>query len=532
MGKLKVLSKFITSAFVACGIFMLTGVTAHAETITIDGVNYDADAATDSAEDSVNGIAAYYYSDSHTTVVTGSGALTNTFFSSYVSSHQTTNLVLSDEVTGMDGNMFEFNEDLQSVRLPSGWTEIPQNAFAKAYGLSSVSLPSSLTYINKYAFKSCTSLRSISIPSDVMYIGDSAFSSCSNLETITLPDTLTKINKGTFSGCTALDFTSLPSSLTEIGGEAFKGCESLTLTSLPAGITKIGRQAFSNCAALALTSLPSVITEVGDDAFYSCECLALTELPSGLAIIGSSAFCGCEGITEITYAGGENLEILGENAFKLWWGPVATTVATNSDLLKSYDWAGSNREVTFGTLPSGGGTSGGGETSGGARLGDGSGNVPVEAEVTSKYTVTLPATVELNPKTDLSGYFGQFAYVVKVSLLADNDAIVVVPANNIYESDAKGNDLASLAYNTFDLVGTNGTVTARIKVTDDNGNADNGVVRFLSTNFYRGAGNHEGLFAGNSNSEYTSYGYVDTDFLASGDYSGVVDFSWKKVAMD
>ena len=58
------------------------------------------------------------------------------------------------------------------------------------------------------------------------------------------------------------------------------------------------------------------------------------------------------------------------------------------------------------------------------------------------------------------------------------------------------------------------------------------VIRFCSSDYDGSLESHEGRFGGNSNAQYESYGYIETGHLASGDYSGVVDFTWKKVSME
>ena len=284
-------------------------------------------------------------------------------------------------------------------------------------------------------------------------------------------------------------------------------------------IPATANNAFMYASSLETVKLPKNITSISNSMFAGCTSLPETfDIPKNITSIGESAFAGDNNITE--FSGGKGLTSIGYNAFYAdSVEPVATTVRSNNSLLKDYDWTGSNRLVGY-TYK---------ET---VAMGDGSGNVPVEAEVESSYSVALPATVVLEPKADLSGYFAMFAYQVTATLLGENEAIVIVPDSTLDDAGAKGSDLSPYVVRNFGLEGPNGTEQATVKITDSNGSAENGIIRFLSSDFGRSTKNHEGRFEDNGGSQCESYGYIETGYLSSGDYAGIVDFTWKRVAMD
>ena len=73
------------------------------------------------------------------------------------------------------------------VQIPSGATEIVEDAFEDCDTLARVTIPDSVTLIAHGAFESCSSLASVTIPDSVAQIGNNAFSGCSCLASVTIP---------------------------------------------------------------------------------------------------------------------------------------------------------------------------------------------------------------------------------------------------------------------------------------------------------------------------------------------------------
>ena len=83
-----------------------------------------------------------------------------------------------------------FGGGLVNIILPSGVTEIGQNAFGYCFYLASITIPNSVTSIGKYAFDDCYRLTSIIIPNSVTSIGEGAFSVCDSLTSVTFQGTI------------------------------------------------------------------------------------------------------------------------------------------------------------------------------------------------------------------------------------------------------------------------------------------------------------------------------------------------------
>lgn len=100
--------------------------------------------------------------------------------------------------------------------------------------------------INTDVFKNNTSLRSVTIQEGVQYIEYGAFRGCTNLETVVLPNSLSYIDYYAFEGCTSLRTVQFGEGLSVIDNAAFRDCTALGEVKLPASLTRVGENAFQN----------------------------------------------------------------------------------------------------------------------------------------------------------------------------------------------------------------------------------------------------------------------------------------------
>ncbi|MBP5464880.1 MAG: leucine-rich repeat domain-containing protein, partial [Treponema sp.] len=178
-----------------------------------------------------------------------------------------------------NGILTSCKDDMKSVVIPAGITEIGESAFAGCTSLTSVTIPSGVTKIGKRAFWGCTSLASVSIPEGMKEIGRSAFSSCTSLTSVAIPDSVEEIGEKAFSGCNISELThpcltihdglvieddrllycasqaagiTIPEGVREIigWGDLIIDYESIVSVSIPVSITKIGTMAFEGCTSL------------------------------------------------------------------------------------------------------------------------------------------------------------------------------------------------------------------------------------------------------------------------------------------
>lgn len=160
-------------------------------------------------------------------------------------------LIISDGVTHIDDNAFNYCDSLTSVTIASSVTSIGNNAFGGCGSLASVVIPEGVTSIGNRAFGHCPSLTSVVIPEGVTSIGSSTFGGCSSLTSVVIPEGVTDIGDFAFSSCTGLASITIPASVTKIENEAFGGCIGLTSATISAvDMQEIGVGAFRNCTSL------------------------------------------------------------------------------------------------------------------------------------------------------------------------------------------------------------------------------------------------------------------------------------------
>lgn len=157
------------------------------------------------------------------------------------------NIVINDRVGGngvpydnmvkaLPDNMFK-DSDIKSVVLSKSVETIGKSAFLDCSNLVSVSFAddSQLKTIGASAFQNDAALESVKLPSGVTNVPSFAFAKCSNLSSVELPEGLTEINMFAFQDCSNLAEIAFPSSLAKLGDKAFTGT-ALASIELPASI--------------------------------------------------------------------------------------------------------------------------------------------------------------------------------------------------------------------------------------------------------------------------------------------------------
>ena len=96
----------------------------------------------------------------------------------------TSNYVIPDGVTAIDGQVFQDYSTLMNITLPNSLTSIGDRAFYGCYALKEITIPANVTYIGTSAFVDCCSLKSIyckpTTPPYVDYYND-GFASYGNI---------------------------------------------------------------------------------------------------------------------------------------------------------------------------------------------------------------------------------------------------------------------------------------------------------------------------------------------------------------
>ena len=343
----------------------MVGLHVYASDIEVDGIYYNFNANSKTAEVTYKGDKYDSYKNEYTGAV--------------VIPSEVTYGGEKYSVTSIGGLAFFDCSGLTSITIPNSVTSIGNNAFQGCFGLTSITIPNGVTSIGRWAFYSCSGLTSIVvesgntkydsrencnaiietasnklvagckntvIPNSVTGIGEYAFHGCKGLTSITIPNSVTSIGGWAFDGCNGLTSITIPNSVTSIGNCAFQACSGLTSITIPNSVTSIGEYAFNNCSGLTSVTIPNSVTSIGNYAFAWCSnltsivvesgntkydsrenCNAIIEtasnklvagckntvIPNSVTSIGSSAFYGCTGLTSITIP--NSVTSIGESAF-------------------------------------------------------------------------------------------------------------------------------------------------------------------------------------------------------------------------
>ena len=186
------------------------------------------------------------------------------------------------DVSGMD--------NLTTLTLPAGLTELPKGGFAEMPSLVSVTLPAGITDIPNGAFWRCTSLKSLTIPEGVKTIGAAAFME-SGIESIVIPESVEKIGDDTFKGCPNLESIDIKAKVKSLPYRFAAECPNLKSVSLPEGLEEIGHMSFVYCSSLAQVTLPSTVKNLKYGAFAATG-LESVSLPDGIERVGEFCFQG------------------------------------------------------------------------------------------------------------------------------------------------------------------------------------------------------------------------------------------------
>ena len=336
--------------------FALSPVYLIAETVTIDGINYNLNESNKTAE---------------VTKGSYSGIVTIPSSISYKNNRY--------RVTSIGNSAFSDCKGLTSVTIPNSITSIGNSAFSDCWGLTSVTIPNSVTAIGNDAFSGCLELTSVTIPNSVTSISNNAFSGCHELTSVTIPNSVSSIEEEAFSFCTSLTRISIPHSVTSIGKRAFAECSGLTSITIPNSVSSIGEEAFSRCANLidikvetenkyylsiegvlfskdktTIVSypggrkgsyiIPNTVTSIGDGAFSFCDGLTNITIPNSVTSIGEHAFSGCSVLTSVTIP--NSVTSIG-NAFSVCIGLTSITIPNSVTSIgnSAFYWCSELKEI-------------------------------------------------------------------------------------------------------------------------------------------------------------------------------------------
>ena len=209
-------------------------------------------------------------------------------------------------------------EEIATLSVPSGCTQVAAFAFSNLTALASVDLPKTVKTLGTGAFYGCSGMAAVSIPEAVSVLPDDAFNGCSGLLDFEFTTNHVSIGKRCFKDCSSMTDLSVSYTVKTIGEAAFECCsfDSITIPpctslaevfpdtyrtiaaiSVPYGVTSVARLAYTNFTSLTSIAIPVGVTEVGTNAFWGCVALSSVELPYTLKSLGANAFLMCTNVT-------------------------------------------------------------------------------------------------------------------------------------------------------------------------------------------------------------------------------------------
>lgn len=205
------------------------------------------------------------------------------------------NGVLTVTGEGPMKNDYTTNEYNRIFYLPPWWYRRDE--------IRSVVIEEGVTDIGQNAFSGCDRMTSVQLPDSLVTIQSGAFDSCKALTEIRFPDGLQVIASGAFNNCTGLKEVTFPAGIREIGG--FKDCDSLRSVTIPDGVEYLSASAFESCNDLMTAEIGAGVTVLKGRAFAKCRNLKFINLPDTIEEIESFAFSGCNDLDDVYYAGTE-----------------------------------------------------------------------------------------------------------------------------------------------------------------------------------------------------------------------------------
>ncbi|MCQ2796304.1 MAG: leucine-rich repeat domain-containing protein, partial [Bacilli bacterium] len=217
--------------------------------------------------------------------------------------------------------------------------KISENGFKDLENLKSVRLPSGLTNLKAYTFSNDVTVSFYKEINHVYYLGNESNDhlycfGTTNEEEINIAEGCEVLTNSSFARSDMTISLTLPSSLKIIGDDALKNCESIKNIVIPENVTNIGNYAFQNCYELASINIPNKIEVINESVFEKCRALETIVIPNSVKEIKDAAFYEC---TNLTLVDMSNVDHFITGGVDMFTGCSNLTIKVkNNDLLKQY----------------------------------------------------------------------------------------------------------------------------------------------------------------------------------------------------
>jgi len=276
----------------------------------------------------------YTLNDEGTLTISGTGEMynyksdgwTDDVDSPFHCNEEIKSVIIENGVTNIGDSVFHTCKNLESVEIPKSVTAINYRAFANCGKLNSIMLPDNLTYIGGWAFEKCGGLTDIIIPDSVVTIDSYAFTQCNGLTKMTIPAGVKlqyeapnyhgsifyeckglkevtlyndRITPSMFYYCDALETVNIKGEVGVINSYAFNYCNRLKKINLPESIYKIDTGAFTGCLSLEEIIIPDNVTVIKQWCFRQCSGLKSIVIPQNVTSVEMDPFDGCNSLETV-----------------------------------------------------------------------------------------------------------------------------------------------------------------------------------------------------------------------------------------
>lgn len=193
-------------------------------------------------------------------------------------------------IKGLKDEVFQNNQFLEKITIPSTYEYIGKSAFSGAAKLKDViftSEPGNITKIEDRVFENCISLESINLPDSIIEIGEFAFFNTVKLQDFSLPLNINRIKKQAFfaSGIKSIDLNNA----TTLDEYAFYNSE-LEDVIYSDKLVSIGRDVFWGTVWIASEMLAKGHLEINDILLNVYTNTTTFIVPSNISKIASGCF--------------------------------------------------------------------------------------------------------------------------------------------------------------------------------------------------------------------------------------------------
>ena len=225
--------------------------------------------------------------------------------------------ILGYPVVSISNSVFDDNETLTNITIPSTVTSIGDYAFAGCVNLTNFDLPEGLISIGRDAFAACYCLTELFIPASVTTMGAYITSSSTSLTIYVKAETKPSgwsnlwnsanrpvvfgyVSKGVTTDGVKYGVSLIDSEYSVvITGYTTSLVDTIVLDTIEGyPIVEISGYAFAYHGLKSIV-LPSTVTTIGGSAFMSCYSLENITMSKNIVNIGAYAFAGCHRLVSI-----------------------------------------------------------------------------------------------------------------------------------------------------------------------------------------------------------------------------------------